>query len=47
MLTLSSQVISGHFLAFTTNTEKCSIALSVKKILEITFSETEEFHLVL
>lgn len=44
---LSSQVISEYFLAITTNREKCSIALGVKKTLEITLSETEEFHLAI
>lgn len=42
---LNSQVISEHF-SITANTEKCSNALGVEKTLEITLSETEEFHLV-
>ena len=43
---LRSPIISEYSLAFTINTEKCSIALGVKKTLEITLAETEEFHLV-
>lgn len=46
LILLSSQVISEYFLAIT-NREKRSIALGVKKTLEITLSETEEFHLAI
>lgn len=30
-LLLNSQVISEHFLAITTNSEKCSVAVGIKK----------------
>lgn len=46
-LLLCSQIISEYFLPFTMNPEKCSIAFGVKKTLENTHSETEEFHLAI